>query len=91
MLTAIAAEPDDFSYPYNLSNTATTGRDAGIPKLVSKENTLAVVWSEGYNSQPNTKSNGSIFLNSADETAGYWRQKISVFTATAAITATHGK
>ncbi len=47
-------------------------------------NYVAVVWSEGYNTDSNTKQYGRIYLKSADEASG-WEARVQVFPASASV------
>ncbi|MFQ5575383.1 MAG: hypothetical protein ACE5G8_00165 [Anaerolineae bacterium] len=84
---ALAASPQDFSHPHNLSRTANTGQglDSGRPAMAVYSSTLAVVWSDQLS---NTTINdivgdmGHLYLKTASEQDGYWRPRVQVHTAT---------
>lgn len=85
-LTAViarAVQPSEFDTPNNFSRTAKAGYASGPAFIKSDGSTLAIVWSDGANTNSaGTKYYGNIYLKSTDEFDDYWREKIKVFTAT---------
>jgi hypothetical protein len=74
----------NFSHKFRLS-TAMPNK-AFNPDIAAGANGsyVAVVWSEGYNTQPDTKQYGRVYLKSAEATSG-WESRLQVFTATASV------
>jgi hypothetical protein len=70
---------------YNFSNNirlSTIGPlDAANPDITAAADYVGVVWSEGYNRDPNTKEWGNVYLKSADVISG-WSPRIRILNAT---------
>lgn len=75
-----AIQPGDFDTPVDFSRTAKAGYASGPAFIKSDGSTLAIVWSDGASTNDN-KYYGNIYLKSADEFDGYWREKLKVFSA----------
>jgi len=54
--------------------------DAANPDIAAAGDNIGVVWSEGYNKDPNTKEWGRVYLKTADVTNG-WAGRVRVFDA----------
>ncbi|OQY48161.1 MAG: hypothetical protein B6242_03220 [Anaerolineaceae bacterium 4572_78] len=80
--TSYAIDPETFGEPANLANTAVQGLQSGRPTIAIYDGTIAVLWSDGFNTDEATKEAGHVYLQSATETGSYWRPKIKVMDAT---------
>jgi hypothetical protein len=69
----------DFSNAFRLSTNLPY--KAFNPDIAARGEYVAVVWSEGYNSNSNTKQYGRVYLKGADQTSG-WRGRVELFDAT---------
>ncbi|GAB4526504.1 MAG: hypothetical protein Kow0063_00820 [Anaerolineae bacterium] len=68
----------DFSHYFRLSTSSAA--DAANPDIATAGDYVAVVWSEGYNPNPDTKEWGHVFLKSADTTNG-WNGRVQLLNA----------
>ena len=82
VFVALAVDTSDFTHRNNLSRTGKHDLQSGPPQVARKEATIAVVWSDGFNTQVDTKDFGHIYLKTANEDDDYWRAKTPVFSAT---------
>jgi hypothetical protein len=66
----------NFSNNFRLSSIGSL--DAANPDIAAAGDYLGVVWSEGYNKDPDTKEWGSVYLKSADVISG-WAPRVKIF------------
>jgi hypothetical protein len=69
----------DFTNKFRLSTSLPY--KAFNPDIAAKGGYVAAVWSEGYDSNSQTKQYGRIYLKGADETSG-WKGRVELFDAT---------
>lgn len=82
VFVALAVDTSDFTHRNNLSRTGKHNLQSGPPQMDRKGAAIAVVWSDGFNTQQDTGEAGHIYLAAADEGLGYWKAKRAVFSAT---------
>jgi hypothetical protein len=69
----------NFGEPIRLSTIGSL--DAANPDIVAAGDYVGVVWSEGYNRDPDTKEWGNVYLKSADVISG-WAPRVKIFDTT---------
>jgi hypothetical protein len=70
----------NFSNNFRLSSIGSL--DAANPDIAAAGDYVGVVWSEGYNKDPDTKEWGNVYLKSADVISS-WAPRVEIFDTTA--------